>query len=108
MSDWCPVSLRDAILSVAIAGVWCVTALAGEYRFEESDVLDVSTDQQLAPREKGDTVATTTLAADIAKAIVAAPEVGNEARGQLQMLEGTDKVERKREQARIQPDSTSV
>lgn len=85
----------------------CGTALAA-YRFEAPDVLDLSTDEHLAPLAKGDPVAPVPLAADAAKAILAAPEVSNDAPGQIPMLPGGDKAARKQEQARIAAEAAAV
>jgi hypothetical protein len=93
---------RGLVIALATAAsvLCCATAIAG-YRFEDPAVFDLSIDERLAPLTKGAPIAATPLAGDAAKAIVAAPEVGNDAPGQVPMLPGTDKAERKQEQARI-------
>ncbi|MBV8062106.1 MAG: hypothetical protein JOY51_00845 [Nevskia sp.] len=94
---------------IAATCLACASAAAlAAYRFEASDVLDLSTEDHLAPLAKTDAPAPVALAADAAKAILAAPEVGNDAPGQIPMLDGTDKQARKQEQARLAAEAASV
>lgn len=94
-------------IAAGICCAWSLAALAGDYRFESPDVLDVSVDRTLRPLLTTD-VPATPLAPDIAAAIIGEPEVGNEAPGQLPMLDGSDKVARKAEKARIAAQSALV
>jgi len=89
-----------------LGGGWCGAAL-GAYRFESPGVLDVSTDEHLVP-QKADAIPTAPLAADAAQAILAAPEVGNDAPGQLPMLNGSNKAARKQERARLAAEPAAV
>ncbi|MDR3414882.1 MAG: hypothetical protein P4L83_01735 [Nevskia sp.] len=105
------ISNKPAVIVAAVVGLaaaWGGAVFGAGYRFEAPDVLDLSTVQPLLPLEQGDPIAAVPLAADIATAILAAPEVGNEAPGQVPMLDGSDKVARKQEQARIAAESTAV
>lgn len=94
-----------------LAAACCATAYGDgyryRYRFEAPGVLDLSVDRQLAPL-KGAPIAAVPLAGDIARTILAAPEVGNDAPGQLPMLDGTDKAARKQEQARLAAEAPAV
>jgi hypothetical protein len=86
---------------MGLAGLCCGAAAASGYRFQAPGVVDISVDDGLAPLAKGDPIAPTPLAADAAAAILKAPEAGNDAPGQLPMLDGDDKAARKQEGARL-------
>jgi hypothetical protein len=83
-------------------------AALGAYRFEAPDVLDLSTETPLLPLAKGDSIAPAPLAGDAARAILAAPEAGNDAPGQLPLLDGPDKAARRQEPARIVAEAPAV
>lgn len=85
----------------------CATARA-DYRFQAPDVLDLDTSDHLLPLAKSDPLVPGPLAADAAKTIIAAPELGNDAPGQLPMLDGSDKAARKSEAARIAAEAAAV
>jgi hypothetical protein len=100
-------ALNKIALLAGMVLAWSGAASAA-YRFEAPDVLDLDTDDQLLPLAKSDPLMPAPLAADTAKAILAASEVGNDAVGQLPMLDGDDKAARKQEQARIAAEAPAV
>lgn len=94
-------------VAVTLCCAASVAAVAGEYRFERPDVLDVSIYDPLAPLLKT-VVAPKTLDPKTAREIVAASEVSNEASGQLPMIDASDKAARKLEQKQIAAESSIV
>lgn len=98
----------NKIAAIAGLALTCCGAALAAYRFEAPDVLDLDTDEHLLPLAKSDPLVPGPLAADAAKTIIAAPEVGNDAPGQLPMLDGDDKAARKQEAARIAAEAAAV
>ncbi|HZP12905.1 MAG TPA: hypothetical protein VFB36_10840 [Nevskiaceae bacterium] len=94
-------------VAVTLCCAASVAALAGEYRFEGADVIDLSIYDPLAPLLKS-VVEPKSLDRNIAKGIIAAAEVSNEAPGQLPMIDATDKKARVLEQKQIAAESAVV
>ncbi len=91
----------------AASVIWSGAAYGG-YRFEDPTILNLSAAERLAPLEQGDPIAATPLAAAAAAAIVAAPELGEDAPGQVPILDGEDKAARKQEKPRIAAEAPAV
>lgn len=93
---------------VAVLALLCNSAMAAGYRFEAPDVVDLAVIDPLAPLAKSAPLVPAPLAADAAQAILAAPEVDNEAKAQLPLLDGDDKAARKHEGPRLAVESATV
>ena len=93
-------------------GLAALALIVGEaaagYRFEDPALLNLSSEERLLPLQGGPPIPVTVLPSGTAAAILAAPELGEKGPGLVTPLDGEDKIQRRKEAARLATDAPAV